>query len=168
VEPPLPEVDLILPCCQRGKTHPKQDGPQVGPCDRREFSPSNFHTPDCIWIWCPWAPEGTNVRKVDSVKQRQDVTHAPLIHGTPDAAFIYPLARDANAQVPLAVGLSVRHYSELSDVEHVFLCRGLMPRRYRCARLEEAHSNRRPRKLRRATAFPHNGRNPRQGTPPAA
>jgi hypothetical protein len=73
------------------------------------------------------------------------VTHAPLIHGTPDAAFIYPLAQDANAQVPLAVGLSVRHYSELSDVEHVFLCWGLMPRRYRCARLEEAHRNRRPR-----------------------
>jgi len=49
--------------------------------------------------------EGTNVRKVDSVKQRQDVTHASLIHGTPDAAFIYPLAQDANAQVPLVVGL---------------------------------------------------------------
>jgi hypothetical protein len=32
----------------------------------------------------------------------------------------YPLAQDANAQVPLAVGLSVRHYSELSDAEHVF------------------------------------------------
>jgi hypothetical protein len=43
-----------------------------------------------------------------------------LTHGTPDAAFIYPLAQDANAQVPLAVGLSVRHYSELSDAEHVF------------------------------------------------
>jgi len=50
-----------------------------------------------------------------------------LIHGTPDAAFIYPLAQAANAQVPLAVGLSARHYSELSDAERVFLCRGLMP-----------------------------------------
>jgi hypothetical protein len=50
-----------------------------------------------------------------------------LIHGTPDATFIHPLAQDANAQVPLAVGLSVRHYSELSDAEHVFQCRGLMP-----------------------------------------
>jgi len=55
------------------------------------------------------------------------VTHAPLIHGTDDAAFIYPLAQDANAQIPLAVGLSLRHYSELSDAENVFLYRGLMP-----------------------------------------
>ena len=55
------------------------------------------------------------------------MTHLPLIHGTPDAAFIYPLAQDANAQVPMVVGLSVRHYSKLSDAEHVFLCRGLMP-----------------------------------------
>ena len=38
-----------------------------------------------------------------------------------------PLAQDANAQVSLAVGLSVRHYSELGDAEHLFLCRGLMP-----------------------------------------
>ena len=55
------------------------------------------------------------------------MTHAPLTHGTDDAAFIYRLAQDANAQIPLAVGLSVRHYSELSDADHVFLRRGLMP-----------------------------------------
>ena len=47
-----------------------------------------------------------------------------LIHAIQDAAFIYPLAQDANAQVPLAVGLLVRHYSELSDAEHVFLYAG--------------------------------------------
>jgi hypothetical protein len=39
----------------------------------------------------------------------------------------FTLAQDANAQVPSAVGLSVRHYSELSDAEQGFLCRGLMP-----------------------------------------
>jgi hypothetical protein len=33
-----------------------------------------------------------------------------LIHGTPDAAFIYPPAQDANAQVPLLSVFSVRHY----------------------------------------------------------
>ena len=55
------------------------------------------------------------------------MTHAPLIYDTDDAAFIHPLAQDANAQFPLAVGLSVRPYLELSDAENLFLCRGLMP-----------------------------------------
>ena len=45
----------------------------------------------------------------------------------PEAVFIYPQARDANAQVPLALGLSVRRYSELCDGGQVILCRGLMP-----------------------------------------
>jgi hypothetical protein len=51
-----------------------------------------------------------------------------LIHGAQDAAFIYPLTQDGNAQVSLAVGLFARHDSELSDAEHLFLCRGLVPR----------------------------------------
>jgi hypothetical protein len=41
---------------------------------------------------------------------------------------------------PLAGGLFVRHYSELSDAKRVFLCRGLMPQGYRCARLGEPQS----------------------------
>src|SRR5579859_8041028 len=71
----------------------------------RVFAKQLPHT-DCIWICCPWAFKGTNVRKLDSVKQRQDVTHVLLIHGTQEAAaFIYPLAQDAHTQVPLAVGI---------------------------------------------------------------
>ena len=82
-------------------------------------------------------PEGTNVRKVDSVKQRQDVTHAPLIHGTPDVAFIFPLAQDAEAQVPLAVGLSVRHYFGVKRSGASIPMPGTHASRYRCARLGE-------------------------------
>ena len=57
------------------------------------------------------APEGTNVRKVDSVKQRQDVTHALLIHCTPDAAFIYPWRSLLTHRFPW-LSVFVRHYSE--------------------------------------------------------
>ncbi len=46
------------------------------------------------------------------------------VHGIQDAAFIYSLAQEVNAQVSLAVGLFVCLCSELSDAEHVFLYAG--------------------------------------------
>ena len=63
-----------------------------------------------------------------------------LIHGTQGAAFIYPPAQDANAQVPLAVGIFVRHYSELSDGERVFLYAGDSCPKGIAARLGEPQS----------------------------
>src|SRR5215470_6916952 len=43
---------------------------------------------------------GTNVQKVDSVKQRQDVTRMPLIRGTPDVTFIYTWRRMLTHRFP--------------------------------------------------------------------
>jgi len=64
-----------------------------------------------------------------------------LIHGTQEAAaFIYPLAQDAHTQVPLAVGIFVRNYSELSDAEQVFLYAGDSCPKGIAARLGESQS----------------------------